>query len=292
MARPTARLVARLVARPAGRAFPLASFVRLGAPHRTVAAVLTGAAVAVARGGATPGGAGVFLTVVALTTVALVALRARDLLQGAASAAVRGVVTGIAGGAAGVALVVLIIAASWPAVAILVLLFLVEWAFFLPPLSLARTVPVEAGLAAAEGVVLPALGYAAVLGRWAAPWPLLAATLCVSIAAVSAAFVQEQTADSLAPGRTLRSFAPPTAVAVLSLAGLTAAIAMVLAGAGPGLGPELALLASAVAVMAAFFGWLSLFDPRPQSRLRRLEALVTLSVLSWYGGLVLVLLVA
>ncbi len=274
------------------RPVPLSAFARLAAPHRLVGALVTGGALALVHGGPLPGGAGAFAAVVVLTTVALSALRAWFLLRGVASASHQSLVMGLAGGAATGALVVLIMTANWPSVAVLVILLVIEWLLFLPPVSLARRVPVEVGLTVSEGGVLPAFGYAAALGRWAAPWPLLAATLCVSLAASSAAFVGESGVDSLAPRPTLRRFAPPTAVALLSLSALTAAIALVLGGAGPGLDPELALLATPMAVMSAFFGWLSLFDPRPEWCLRRIEGLVTASVLSWYAGLLLVLLVA
>lgn len=266
--------------------------IRLAAPHRAVASLLTGGALALAHGGPLPGGFRALAAAGLLTIVALSALRASTLLRGVTSAGRQSIVLGLAGLAGGGALAVLILTANWPAVAVLVILCLVEWLLFHSPVSIVRGVPVEVGITFAEGGILPALGYAAVTGGWAVPWPLIAATLCVSLASSSSAFVTDSYEGSLAPGPTLRRFVPVTVVVLLSLSALTAAIALVLAGAGPGLDPELALLATPVPVMAAFFAWLSLFDPRPEWRLRRLKGLVTASALSWYAGLLLVLLVA
>jgi hypothetical protein len=175
--------------------------------------------------------------------------------------------------------------------------------FFLPPVSAARRLPVEAGLVVSEGVLLPAFGYAVVALRWAdasawapavpwtMPWQIVALTVLAAAGSACAAFVQEPMADSLRLP-TLRAVLPPILVAVGGLVGVSGAVALVLAGQGPRLGPELALLATPVAVMTAFFGWLALADRRPEWRYRRVEYLVTSSFFALYAGLIVTILAA
>ena len=284
-------------------AVPAGFLMGLVAPHRIAGAAVIGMAFAAHRFAAPLPETGRLVALLVLLVVALAAIRVWTPLGGGFSRVKRIMTLCVALVAGGGAVAGLAASGSWAAAAILASVFVSESVFFLPPLSAAKRLPVEAGLVVSEGVLLPAFGYAAVasgwttasawtmVAPWTVPWSIVAVTVLAAAGSTCAAFVQEPMADSLGLPA-LRSVLPPIIVAIGALLAVSSAIALVLAGRGPHLEPELALLATPVAIMPAFFGWLALADPRPEWRYRRVEYLVTATMFALYGGLSVVMLVA
>ncbi len=284
-------------------AAPAGFLMGLAAPHRIVGAGLIGMVFAAHRHGVALPDAGRLVALFVLLVVTLAVIRIWTPLFGAVSVTKRALALGVGVLAGGGAIAAVAAEGSWPAAAVLAGLFVHESVFFLPPVSAARRFPVEAGLVVSEGVLLPAFGYAAVaygwpaasawtvVAPWAIPWSLVAVTGLAAAGSVCAAFAQAPVADSCGLPA-MRVVLPPMLVAIVALGAVSGAIALVLAGHGPLLEPELALLATPVAVMPAFFGWLALADPRPEWRYRRIEYLVTSAALALYAGMAVVMLVA
>lgn len=266
----------------------LALLVRSAAPHRFVPLYAAGFAYALGRAD----GAGIpaSMLVLVLGWITFAAIRLWDPGDATRSVLVQSVLMAVAGSAAGAAVVILIVGGGWGALVVFLLAIAVEWLFFLPPLALRRSVPREIAALAAEGLLAPALGYASLQPGPGVPWGLLGFTLLVGIGLAVADYLPETGPSGSGP--TLRDIAPPLAVAGGALVAQSAAIAIVLAGGGPLLRPELALLAVPVAVLATVFGWLALADPLPEARDLKVRRLVVSGGVSLVLGVVLVLVAA
>ncbi|MFP4114473.1 MAG: hypothetical protein ACOC2Y_06430 [Spirochaetota bacterium] len=276
--------------------------LRFAAPHRVFVPFLAGTAYAVREiggpsasvlspaGGALPR-LGATLALGLLLTVAVALLRLWALGEGRATPFRQSLIMGGTGVSSGASVAILIVAGSWIGVVLLLAVLTLEWLFFLPPLALCRRFPCEPELVAIEGVLAPLLGFVVIAARMPLPWSFVAVTGLAGASVAIAVFLQDPVRDAL-PMRSVADLVPPVVAGAVALALATAALALVLAGAGPQMRAEHALLATPVAVMAAVFGWLSLADPRPDWRYRRLERLLGVCAFTLYGGLVLVLLFA
>ena len=263
------------------------TLVRFIAPHRFVPPYVAALACAVAWGDAR--GVPVALLVLALCWVTLAAVRLWERGSTVRSPLFQSVVMAVAGSAAGATVVILIVAGAWVALTVFIATVAVEWLFLLPPFALGRFVPRELPAAVTEGLLAPALGYAAMQAA-GVPWGLFALTLLVGVALVAADYLPEESAPPAVP--TLRDLVPPLVVAIGALTVQSGAVALVLAGGGVGLRPELALLAVPVAVLATVFGWLALADPRPETREWKVRRLVVSGGMALVVGVVLVLVAA
>jgi hypothetical protein len=274
--------------------------LRFAAPHRILAPFIVGAAFALHEAGyggrgeglvvqqldVSPIGHVVILAVLVVSTVTL--LRVWALQRASSSSLAQSLIMGVAGVGGGGALVLLVSTGNVVGSAAFAVLLANEWLFLLPPVSLAERVAAEPGAIVTEGLLAPLLGISATGFLRDVPWSFLIVMLLLAGGLGSVAFVREPV-RSHSSVRSLAGSVSPLLSAIVSLLLVTAAIAMVLAGAGPRLRPERALLATPVAIMAVVFGWLALADPRPESRYLRVERLLTTGGLALHAGLVLVL---
>lgn len=272
--------------------------IRLTAPHRQLALFLTGGAVGIYRqtgeplvleGVPTAASLGTFLGLVVLTIVATAAVRLWEQRGFAGRPTMQSMVMGIAGAGAGGAIVLALIAAGWAGFLVLAGIVVLEWLFHLPPLFLGRRVPVELEVLLSEGLLLPVLG-ALALGS-PVPWEL--AWLTVPVAgSLAVAALPGTGAGTEGRATMMANVLTPLWAAALGLGLVSAAIALLLAGHAIPLHPELTLLASPVAIMAAVFGWIALADPRPESRYARIEILTRVAGLALLAGVLVVVLFA
>lgn len=259
------------------------SLLRISGPHRIVLAfaVASGYAFHLSGGfGLASGGRQEALLVAAVVALLVVAL-----------GAVRLGLAAVGAGASVALVVALILSGSWMAVAIAIIALAAEIVSFIVSPAFARRWPVDILFTAVDGAVVPAIGFVLIAGGWKVPWELLAVTLLVSFSLAVAGSLRE---DSRGPSELidLPGLVTPNAASVLALVAGSGAIAMTLGGGGLQLRPELALLASLIAVMCLFFGWISLVERRPEWRTRRVAVLVASSAVTLSVGLVLVMLFA
>lgn len=276
------------------------AILRQTGPHRIVAGLIVGMALAWRAGHPSiPLRAGAFADETVTAWVGLVAalllviaafgfrLRPTDARR---PKTVR-IVSRIAGAAAAlIAIVVLAVRGSWSGAALAAGFVAVEVVAHGVPVEGVRRVPFEAFALVGEGAIAPLVGYAALAGDPGPPAVLLLTVPNALALALAASLADPTGGRSAQPS--LRAVLPGLLHAVLALVASGGALAVVVAGEGLDLRPELALLAVPVAAMAVVFGWLALLDPRPERRERRVGLLVTIAALALAAGVAFVLVVA
>lgn len=275
-----------------------AAILRQTGPHRVAAGLIVGMALAWRAGhpsvpirpgafgdGAANAWAG--CAVALLVIAATFAFRLHRAADPASPRALRVVLLVAGASAAAGAFSLFVVAGSGWGAALAVVLAAIEVAAHVLRWDPVRTVPFEAFAVVGEGALAPLAGYAALAGD-----PGLAALLVLTVPnalALALAATLAEPAGIESPRRSLRAVLPGLLHAALALAAATGAVAVVIAGMGISLRPELALLAVPVAAMAVVFGWLALLDPRPERRERRAGQLVTVAGLALALGVAVVL---
>ncbi len=260
----------------------LGSLLRISGPHRILLAFAVAFVYSVFLSGDAGSAEGGRLGVVLVPAVGALLI--------VALGAIRLGLAAVGAGASVVLVVLLVLSGSWMAVAIAVAAIAADIVYFIVSPALARRLPVEMLFTGVEGAAVPTIGFLLFSGGWKVPLELLAVTALLLFSLAVAASLREDS-RGVADLVDLPSLVTPVVASILSLAAGSGAIAVTLGG-GFELRPELALLASSVAIMCVFFGWMSLVERRVEWRAQRVAALVASSAVTLSIGLVVVMLFA